>query len=391
MKGTIAIAGAIAQRPGFGGHAWVFLQYLLGFRRLGWDVLFLDRMDSGMGSRQRGVRYLEQVLGHFGLDEGFSVLDERGASIAGLPRPEVLKRLSHSPFLLNVMGYLDDEEILAAAPQRVFLDIDPGFGQMWCELGLANPFDGHDAYVTIAENIGRSDCLIPTCGLDWITSPQPVVLDEWPAQASRAGSFTSIGSWRGPYGPVEYEGTTYGLRVHEFRRFVELPRRSEERFELALEIDSADEADLTLLTENGWVLLDPEDIARDPTAYRSYIRSSKAELMVAKSMYVKTRSGWFSDRSICFLASGKPVLAQDTGLDGLYPTGEGLLVFSTLEEAVAGVEEISDNYSRHARAARALAEERFDSDKVLPALLQNLGVSFDASDLREDSRGRERG
>jgi hypothetical protein len=257
----------------------------------------------------------------------------------------------------------------------VFLDIDPGFGQMWRELGQADQFAGHDTFVTIAENIGRPDCEIPTCGLEWITTVQPVVLEHWPRRADGGAAFTSVGSWRGPYDPIEFAGKTYGLRAHEFRKFVELPRRSEETFEVALDIHPDDAKDIELLVYNGWALADPAEVVSDPSSYRAYVQASKAEFMVAKNMYVETCSGWFSDRSICYLASGRPVLAQDTGLDHLYPAGEGLLLFDSPDSAAAGVEEISGNYDRHARAARALAEERFDSDKVLRDLLAKLGVT----------------
>jgi hypothetical protein len=247
---------------------------------------------------------------------------------------------------------------------------------MWQALGLADVFTGHDAWVTIAENMGRPGCKIPTCGLDWLTTRQPVFLEAWADGAgdSRA-AFSSVGAWRGPYAPVEFEGVTYGLRVHEFRRFVELPKLTGRRFELAFAIDSEEERDLELLHEHGWQLVDPDAVACDPDRYRSYLHRSAAELMVARGMYVQTRSGWFSERSSCYLAGGRPVLAQDTGLDGLYPLGEGLIAFSTVDEAVAGVEEISAHYEHHARAARELAEAYFDSGAVLTRLLGKLGVS----------------
>ena len=168
---------------------------------------------------------------------------------------------------------------------------------------------------------------------------------------------------------------TYGSRVHEFRKFFELPRLVDADFELALDIDPAEVDDLRALDANGWRLVDPTAVAGTPGAYRSYIQGSKAEFSVAQNMYVATRSGWLSDRSLCYLASGKPVLAQDTGFSDNYPVGEGLLAFSTLEEAAAGVEEIERNYDRHSRAARALAEEYFDSEKVLRSLLTRLGIS----------------
>jgi hypothetical protein len=284
------------------------------------------------------------------------------------------------------MGFLDDEEILGGAPRRVFLDIDPGFGQMWRELGLADLFVGHDDYLTIGENIGQPDCHIPTCGLDWITTCQPVVLDHWapdrntadrvsPGGDSPGKFFTSIASWRGAYEPVVYKGVTYGLRVHEFRNFAALPRLTGRPFQLALDIHAAERHDRALLDANGWSLVEPGRVAADPWAYQGYIQRSKAEFMVAKNMYVQSNSGWFSDRSICYLASGKPVLVQDTGVRDRYQTGRGLLLFTTLDEALHGVEALCCHYASHAAAARTIAGDYFDSDKVLSRLLAKLAIA----------------
>jgi hypothetical protein len=353
----------------------VFLQYLLGFKRLGWHVLFLDQLRVGTSDGADG-RYLAEVMRAFGLGDSFSLAVE-GRGVLGLPRREVLERVGRSALLVNVMGFLSDAEILAAAPRRVFLDIDPGFGQMWRELGLADVFKGHDDFVTIGRNVGRPGCGVPTCGLKWVTTPQPVVLARWPVappEGGGGGAFTSVASWRGPFGPIEYRGKTYGLRVHEFRRFADLPRRTGRRFELALDIHPDETRDLALLDENGWVRVDPRAVAGTPHQYQAYVAGSTAEFMVAKNLYVQTGGGWFSDRSTCYLATGRPVLAQDTGLKELYPTGEGLITFTTPEEAAAGVEAIDRDYARHSRAARAIAEEFFDSDKVLTRLLKELNL-----------------
>ena len=381
--GSIVVAGSLVQKPRQGGHTWVFLQYLLGFRRLGWEVLFIDRLGAeqcvdAAGRQCRpaasaNVRFVVDLMERFGLTGSYAVLLDDGATI-GLPRAEVVERTRCSALLLNVMGFLDDEALLGAGSKRVFLDIDPGFGQMWHALGLADPFRGHELFVTIGENIGQPDCAIPTCGLDWITTPQPIVLAEWPVREG-GDRFTSVASWRGAYGPVEYGGTTYGLRVHELRKFAVLPRLTGQAFELALDIHPAETSDLALLDLHGWSLVDPKAVAGDPWSYRAYIQGSRAELMVAKQMYVRANSGWFSDRSICYLASGKPVVAQDTGFSRRYPADAGLLAFSTLDEAAARVEQVTREYDRHAHAARHLAEAYFDSDVVLPRLLARLGVA----------------
>jgi hypothetical protein len=382
---SLVIAGALARKPKIAGHTWVLLQYVLGFRRLGWETLLLDDLDpsicvdeaSGSRAFEESVhyRYIRDVVKSFGLEDDYVLIGPGGESLVGMPRSRLIERVRRSAFLLNVMGYLRDEEVLGCASKRVFLDIDPGFGQFWDQLGLHRPFGGYDAHVTVGLNIGREECAIPTCGLDWIVTPPPVVLDWWPPSDVFGDSFTTIASWRGAYGPVEFQGQSYGLRVHQFRRFVDLPGLTGRPFELALDIHPAETKDLTLLSEKGWSLVDPQRVAGDPLSYRSYIGGSLAEFCVAKDLYVRSRSGWISDRSLCYLASGKPVLAQETDFSRHVPTGEGLLTYSTLEEAVAGVEEITRRPDRHARAARALAVEYFDSDKVLGRLLQQLGVA----------------
>lgn len=383
---TIVIGGALAQRPRVGGHTWMLLQYILGFRRLGWDVLLLDRLRADACVDPAGqpcvyedslnARYVRDVLERFGLEGSYAVDLNAGGRFIGMSRDAVVERVRNSALLLNVMGFIVDPDILGEAPLRVFLDIDPGYGQMWTDLGLADPFRGHDAFVTIGVNIGRSACPIPTCGIDWIPTVPPVVLSEWPVcPAPAAKTFTSVATWRGSYGPMTYQGRVYGLRVHEFRRYVDMPRRTGASFELALRIHPADASDRNRLCEEGWQLTDPQEVAGDPWSYRAFIQRSAAEFMVAAGMPVQSASGWFSDRSVCYLATGRPVVALDTGIGEIVPTGRGLLTFRTVEEAAERVKAVVDDYEAHARAARALAEEAFDSDIVLARLLGRVGVA----------------
>lgn len=372
----VVVAGAIAQKPGYGGHTWALLQYVLGFRELGWDVLFLDALASTACRDATGqpcapansinLAYVAALVERFNLAGSYALSIDGGREWVGVDGTAAMDRLRSSDFLLNIMGFLTDPELLAAAPRRVFLDIDPGFGQMWRELKLHDVFGGHDAFVTIGENIGRPGCTVPTCGLPWVTTPQPVVLRYWPVAAPPAGppKFSSVASWRGAYGPIEFAGRTYGLRVHEFRRFLELPARTGLAFELALDIHDADARDRQRLVEQGWRLA-PPSVAKSVDSYQEYIHQSAAEFMVAKNMYVQSASGWLSDRSLCYLASGRPVLAQDCGTPAAYRRGEGLVLFTSLDEAADGARAIVADYPRHARAARELAEAHFDSAKVL--------------------------
>src|SRR5581483_11001291 len=281
---SIAIAGSIAQRRGHAGHAWVFLQYLLGLRSLGYEPIFIDQLTpemcidaSGRYSpelRKRSIDWLAEVMQSCGLGTSYCLLLEDGSSL-GLCRAEVLKQLARSPALVNVMGFLDDPEVLAASQRRIFFDIDPGFGQMWRELGLADVFSGHDQFVTNAENIGEADCTVPTCGLSWITTKPPVELSLWPP-AEGGSAITTVASWRGPFASLRYNGRTYGLRAHEFRRFTDLPQLVGEPFELALDIEDSDQRDIELLGRSGWRLVEPARAAGTIDRYRRYIQKSKA-------------------------------------------------------------------------------------------------------------------
>jgi len=377
---SIAVAGSIAQRPKRGGHAWVFLNYLIGLRRLNHDVLFIDRLTAGMlGNHRRMVdvtrspeaKWLHTVMGRAGCSDDYFLLTDESESDGSKAR--LLDRLRGIDLLINVNGFLDDAELLDAPLSTAFLDIDPAIQQMWVDLGLTDLFAGHDLYFTVGENIGKSFCEVPTCGLEWLATRPPVVLDEWP-EWGNGKAFTTIASWRGPYGSIEYRDESYGLRVHEFRRFMNLPTLIEPACSIALDIDAADYSDTAALRQAGWNLLDPAVVGGDPDAYRSFIRGSAAELSIAKNVYVRSRCGWFSDRSACYLASGKPVLAQETGYSSNLPTGEGLLSFADVDEAVSGAQEIHSNRRLHAMAAKALAHEYFDSKKVLGDLVHAAGV-----------------
>jgi hypothetical protein len=384
---TVVVAGALAQRPGIGGHAWVFRNWLAGFAAAGADVVFVDRLEPAMLADPDAPpettvqwRWLAGVMAGAGMDGRYALLYDGGRRCLGLDRAELERRVSGA-VLFNVMGYLDDEALLAAAGRRVFVDIDPGFPQLWRELGLHDAFAGHDAFVTVGQNIGRPGCGVPTGGLEWIPTLPPVDLAAWPAAdgpaTQGAGRLTSVCTWRGPFGPVVHNGVTCGLRVHEFRRFAPLPGMVPgARFELALDIDDHDEPDRALLGAHGWRLADPRRVAGDPRAYQAYVTGSTAEFLVAKQLYVRTGGGWVSDRSACYLASGRPVVAQDTGLaGGPLGRGEGFVTFTTPDEAAAAVAEVLGNPARHAKAARELARDCFDAGEVAASLLRRLGAA----------------
>jgi hypothetical protein len=281
---------------------------------------------------------------------------------------------AEADLLVNISGHLQVPALMRLLRRKAYVDLDPGFTQFWHADGWPG-LAGHDSYFTVGENIGKPGCEIPTGGIDWRPVPPPVVLEDWPLSGDGdLGSFTTVGAWRGSFGVIEREGRTYGLKVHEFRKVIELPTKVPFRFEIALDIHPGDDRDRESLEANGWHLVSPGEAVRGPLEFRRFVQGSGAEFSVAQGIYVDTNSGWFSDRSVRYLASGRPTLLQDTGFSDNYPVGEGLVAFRTVAEAAAGAERIAADYEGHRAAARALAEERFDSDKVLPRFLAEAGL-----------------
>jgi len=367
----ILLSGMVAGDPYQGGASWAVLQYIAGLNALGHEVLLVepvteDKLDPA-GETARYFRSLSLPKGKAAL------LAVGGEQTLGPSFAELHRFAGEADLLLNVSGMLREERLLDPIPVRAFLDLDPGFNQAWAASGEDMGIGLHTHCVTVGQSLGRSDCPIPTCGREWIATLPPVALDHWPVaqEAPAREAFTSVGHWRS-YGSVEHGGIRYGQRAHSLRDLIELPRASDASFQLALGIHPDESRDLAALRANGWELLDPAEVANGPDAYADFVRGSMAELSVAKSGYVVSRGGWFSDRSACYLASGRPVVAQETGFGDFLPTGEGLLAFTTTTEAAGAVDEVMSDPQRHGAAARALAEEYFDARSVLSRLLERL-------------------
>jgi hypothetical protein len=362
--------------PGQGGATWAVLQYLLGLKRLGYDVYFLEEVDPALLrpagvpiERSENASYVEHVMQEADLSGRWTLVDRSTGRLAGPAGPAIGTGLAASDVLINLAGNLRATGVADRAGTRVYVDLDPGFTQVWHSTGWDVGLDGHTHYATVGRTMGQAGCKVPNAGRDWIRTFPPVVIDEWPVQAGPGTAITTVANWRS-YGSVEVKGQQWGQKAHSWRSLVDLPRRTSEHLEAALVITDGDHVDRDALVAGGWVLRDPEVVAGSPANYRRYIQSSKAELAVAKSGYVLSRSGWMSDRSVCYLASGRPVVAQDTGFD--VPTGEGLIGWSTEDEAVAGLEQVGTDYARHSAAARSLAVEVFDSDLVLGRLMESV-------------------
>lgn len=401
MTPVVIVSGALANKPHNGGEAWVRMSWATGLRRLGCDVYFVEQISPHTLTDAAGRpaapdasvqrRFFEDVTRAFGLADRSALLVTGGRAetvCAGVSWDRLLRAASGCELLVNISGHLTSRPLLDRVRRRAYVDIDPGFTQFW-HADPATPFEvaGHDHYFTIGENIGRADCPIPTGGIAWRGVRQPVVLDDWPVvPAARPGRFTTVANWRGAFGPVNFGGRRFGLKAHEFRKVLDLPALvaritpaaagATAEFELALAIHAADVADLTALERSRWRVVSPASVAANPADFRRYVQGSGAEFSVAQGIYVDTNSGWFSDRTVRYLAAARPALVQQTGFDRHLPTGEGLMAFTTVDEAAAGAEAVVRDYERHGRAARALAAEFFESNRVLARFLADAGVGL---------------
>jgi len=353
---------------------------VLGFQRLGHDVYVVEPISDGSVQpperpldRSDNAAYFRHLVDRFGLAERAALFRQGTTECIGVPHDRLRHLAGDADALVNIAGMLTDPALMELIPVRVYLDLDPAFDQLWhVALGIDMHFEGHTHFMTVGQSIGSPSCAVPTAGRRWIPTLPPVVLSMWPvADRIEQDAWTTVGNWRG-YGSVEHDGVFYGQKAHSLRRFMSLPRLTPERFVLAMAIHPDEIPDVEALTANGWELVDPHRLAGTPDAYRSFIQGSKGEFGIAKSGYVLSHCGWFSDRSACYLASGRPVIAQETGFSSFLPAGKGLFAFEETTDVLTAIEEVAADYHGNARAARLIAEEHLDSDHVLGGLLERV-------------------
>jgi hypothetical protein len=373
----------IAADPGQGGATWAVLQYVLGLRGLGHDVYLVEPLPPNTAlpqdpplSESASARYFREVAARFNLTARAALLREDTRETVGVSYDDLARAARSCDLLINISGMLTDPALFESIPRRVYLDLDPAFNQLWHTVEhIDMRFEGHTHFFTVGGLIGTPACTVPACGRKWQALLQPIVLTEWPVTPGDPGApWTTVGNWRG-YGSITHDGVLYGQKAHSFRRLLDLPARGGAHIRPALNIHRAEKNDLAALRAHRWDLVDPAEVASTPDAYRAFVQGSKGELGIAKSGYVESRCGWFSDRSVCYLASGRPVIAQDTGFGAYLPTGDGLFAFNSVDEAVAAIEAVDRDYARHCRRAREIAEEYFRSDLVLGALLERAGAA----------------
>src|SRR6266545_4149136 len=337
--------------PEFAGSTWVRLQYMLGLQKLGVECFWVDRLGPIDPLKQpHSLKYLidrfDRLAREFCFYDRYCIVYNSGEQHFGLTR-EQLDRLSReADLLINISGHLPPESALMNVRRRAYVDVDPGFTQIWAhqaDLGL----DRHNVFFTVGQNVGRPEFKIPTLGINWQPILPPVQLEAWPPYIDESCQrFCTVADWRGSQNAI-FEEQYYGTKRDEFVRFLVVPMRANQRIELALCMGQHDFEDLGLLDGHNWRIRDPYLYAGDPTSYREFIQNSRAEFSVAKRGYIKSKSGWLSDRTACFLASGKPALVQSTGIEWRLPVGKGLLTFQTVDEAVAGIACINKDYLSH--------------------------------------------
>jgi len=374
----IVVSGLIAQYP-LGGVAWDYGQYARGFAQLGHDVTYVEDTGNWPYNPVEGgisktcdfnVRYLEQVMSSFGLDGRWAYRFPWESQWFGLTGARVREIVDAADIVVNVSGSLARPLEYRCDGVLALIDSDPVFTQLKLARGQEDfraYVSAHDVHFTFGETLPDE---LASVGAKWRPTRQPIVLSEWLRDGETRDVFTTVMNWTS-YKPVTFEGRTYGQKDVEFGKFIDLPGRvAPAALEVAVNAGKTRRTPHELLKRRGWSVVDPDIVCPDMESYRKYIRNSKAEWSIAKNGYVSGRSGWFSCRSACYLAAGRPVVVQDTGFGRVLPNGDGIIAFSTMEEAISGINAVNRDYERHSRAARAIAEEWFDSDKVLSRLIE---------------------
>ena len=376
----ILVLGYIVRGP-IAGMTWHHIQYVLGLSALGHDVSYYE--DSGDSpyccynpitdvndsSPDYGLTYLKNLFIRLNLNITWAYFDFHSKKLYRNNKSEDFNKNNKYDLLINLSLSNPLRNWMLKIPVRVLIDTDPVFTQI---RNIQDPkrnklTSQHNVFLTFGENIDSTQCQIPADGFNWQTTRQPIVLDLWLNQKSRNNDkFTNIMQWNS-YQSLTYNGISYGLKSESFGPFFDLPNKTDQKLEIAL---GSSDAPRQELRNNKWLLINPLEISKDPWKYRKYIQESKAEFSIAKEAYVKSYSGWFSERSAAYLSSGKPVLAHETGFSEWVETGNGLLSFKSPDEALMGIDEINGNYDKHCEKAKDVATEYFNATSVLNSLVE---------------------
>lgn len=385
-KGRIIVFGILFWYP-LAGVTYQFLHFLIGLRRLGYDVYYIE--DSGRWVYDPKLNDLTpDATGN--LNAVVPVLEAHGfkdrwafrgnypeGKCYGMTETEILRLYREADAFLNVTGAQEIREEHLACRRRIYLETDPVVSQIKVAAGDAATIamlEAHDTHFSYGGNFGQPDCRLPLVRFNWLPTVQPVVLDLWnnPTVHRPEAAFNTIATWQNLGRDIVYDGETYyWSKDREFRKFLDLPTRRAVPFELAVGVNDETQRELE---QNGWHVSNPVKLSSDMGSYRDFILQSRGEFTVAKDQNVRLRSGWFSDRSACYLAASRPVINQDTAFGSYLPTGKGLFAFRTMDDILAAVDEIESDYEGNCRAAREIAAEHFAAERVLRSVMQRAGL-----------------
>jgi hypothetical protein len=404
-KLRLIIMGILGRTP-LAGVSWQVLHFLEGFRRLGHEIYYIE--DTGGWAYhplrtnadheaenayeinlQYAVNHVARVMSAHGLQDRWAYQSRLSDRTFGLSETQVSNAFENADALVNLTGSTQLLEEHARVPVRIYIETDPVLPQIEVAQGDRKRIDllsAHTHHFTYGETLGAPDCGVPVTRFKYLPIRQPIVLDWWTGDAQSGSTlngrpeshpyFTTIAKWRQPGKDIDWNGETYSWSKHvEFLKFIDLPRRSKQEFELALAWqDEKDQQAIPQLKSHGWRIIDGISLSLDTAPYREYILRSRGEFTVAKDQNIRLRSGWFSDRSACYLAAGKPVVTQDTAFGNILPVGRGLFAFRNMDDILTAIETIEGDYDRHSRAAREIAQEYFATENLLRSLMERVGL-----------------
>ena len=387
-KGKIIVFGILFWYP-LAGVTYQFLHYLIALRRLGYDVYYVEdserwiydmRLNDFSSDASANVASVAPVLEAHGFAGKWAFRGQYpGGQCYGMSESAIEALYRDADAFLNITAAQEIREEHLRVKRRIYVESDPFAAQVGVEMGDAKTLlqlESHDTLFTYGENIGAPDCILPTEPFKWLPTRQPVLLDLWPVAEPRLDApFNTITTWHNKWKSIRWRGETwFWTKDREFKKFITLPElRPQVGFELATNLDEYPVAERHL-ARHRWRIADGLGISSKLDTYRDYIRHSRGEFTVTKDQVVRPRTGWFSDRTACYLAAGRPVITQETGFSKFYGDGRGLFGFTTMDDILAAVDAIESNYTVHSRAAREIAEEFFAAEKVVASLMERAGL-----------------